>query len=238
MGSLTKTHAGAAVAAPDTLTPKIQRSVLSVENLASGITAFSLPCGAVPELLGAGKRLFDRVKESDMGRPHVDGWIVEELFARQAQLAVLLDRQQVIGIAHYHKTGPDAVTIRGLAVDPRYGRMKLGTVLPAIAVAHAPLVFDEVRRFECSLRVLGHAANERSRASFERIGFVLEEPVGISYLDGSHHNRDKMPTAEIDGHGAFIRYQRMTSTDETSSRAARFLQDWASDILPFPAAAS
>lgn len=214
----------------------ILRSSMAVTNIHTGVEVRSVAPGGAFGLVGEAKRLFDRVAEMPAGVPNVDGWLIEGVFERQAQLVVAVDKDEIVGMACYHPDAASDIVIRSLVVDPAAKGMGLSTAMIGLTVRHAPTVYPGAGRFVCSIRQMPNGdLNEPSRRSFEKLGFVLEPNVGMSYLDGSFSNRNKWPTAELDEVGAvYIRYRLMFSSAETSAAAATYLQEWSNAVLPIP----
>lgn len=221
---------GAAPAAPT-----LALSTTSVTNLASEIKLRSFAPGSDLKLLDACQRRFDRVARSRAGRPLVYRYRPDDLFARDAMAVAAIENRKVVGTLHYHKAA-SGMTIRGMAVDPAQSGRKLGSAMAALAIVHGWAMYGAVPAIECVIRVREDGSlNEPSRASFQKLGFILLARTGRADLTGRYEDRVLFETAETNPFDAsvFVRYRTMMAAGPEVYEVARaFLAHWSHAVLP------
>lgn len=230
---------GAAPAAPELYDTTLPLSELLVTNRHSGITIRSfrplVDADALRET-AACDDLFNRVLNSEAGRPYLFVFEPVDFIERGAHLISVRDGERVVGTMHFHRDAMDKLTLRAAAVDSRYSGQKIAGAMGATAILHDAVANGPVEEIYCAVRVLPDGTlNEPSKVSFARLGFMLETEIGITYVDGSFRNRHLLPGVEFADDGRmFTRYRRMTAGPDILPRARAFLSAWSQAILPFP----
>ncbi|WP_127599603.1 hypothetical protein [Nitratireductor alexandrii] len=229
--------AGAASAAPawDTTLPL---TTFAAANLHTGLTIRGFRPLADADALretAACEDLFNRVLNSEAGRPYLFRFGPVDLWERNAHLISVRDGARVVGTMHFHRDQPGRTIFRGAVVDPAYSGQRICSAMGAHGLLHDFVANGDAEEVHCAVRVVNGMPNEGSRVSFSRLGFLLETDCGATYLDGSFRSRHLFESAERDEFGnAFIRYRRMTAGPDVIPRARAFLAAWSQALLPFP----
>lgn len=223
--------AGAASAAPP-LEPLLKSSRLSVANPHAGVELVSFAPGDDLQAAADAKALFDRVLTSPDGQRFLDGYLGAELFESHGMLVVARHGRSVLGTLRFREIEPGELLIQSVAVSRRHAGMKLASAMTALAIQHGRLAFGDAQHITCTIRAFGDGGlNDRSHASFTRLGFALEAQMGKHVIVGTYRDRHQYRSAEIEDGRAIIRFLWMSAGPEIYPIARRFLAGWSNAVF-------